>query len=72
MNNIGEIGFIEYKDKLTKVKIKEVHGNYYVVETEDDEILGIPPESYTYIWKNEEAYRHYKDWAGCQLVPQDN
>lgn len=53
-------GYIEYKDKLIKVEIVENKGGYLTVKTEDNEILGIPPESFTTVWPTKEMYERYK------------
>ena len=70
MYNVGDIGYIYYKEKVLEIKILEVHGPYYIVQTEEGEILGIPPESSTRIWKTKEDYEIYEAWKGYTLVPQ--
>lgn len=62
------IGYIKYNDKIIKVKVLETHGSYKVVQTEDGDILGIPPESGTHIWKTYEECDYYENMC-CDLVP---
>lgn len=70
MYNVGDFAYIEYRKKLVGVKILEVHGNYYIVETKGHEILGIPPESYTKLWRSKEEYDKYKLLESLSFIPQ--
>ena len=71
MYKVGDLGFIKYNDKLVTCQIMEIHGGYYVVKTEEGDILGIPPESNTYIWKTKQDYERYEAWKDYGFVPQE-
>ena len=56
-----EIGYILYNDAIIKVRVLERHGNDVVVETEHNELLGIPAEAGVRIYKTaEECNFHEK------------
>lgn len=58
-----QVGYILYEDKVIKVKVLEDSPSYKVVETENNELLCIPVESGTHIWKTEQECRE------CETSP---
>jgi len=52
-------GYIEYNNKVVQIEILKNYGNDLIVKTEENEILEIPPESYTFIWPNKELALKY-------------
>lgn len=61
------VGYIKYNGEILQVTVLEEHGSYKVVQTEHNEILGIPPEAGIHIWKTKEECEHYEncclDWV---------
>ena len=62
--------YIKYKDKIVEIRILENKPSYKIVETEDGEILCIPSESDTIIFKTKEEVQAYE--AGCYFVPMED
>ena len=61
-------GYIKYNNQILKIKILETHGGYKIVQTEDNEILGIPPESGTHIFKTYEECDYFEN-TPCDWIP---
>ena len=67
---IGDKGYIYYNDKILQVTIVELHGSYKVVATEENELLGIPPESGAVIWPTREECEMYNNCPWAYFTPQ--
>lgn len=52
-------GYIEYNNKIVQIEILKNYRNDLIVKTEENEILEIPPESYTFIWPDKELALKY-------------
>lgn len=63
-------GYIKYKDKIIHIKIIKDNPEYKIVETEDMDILGIPSESGTIIYKTKEECEHHENHCFDWFVPQ--
>ena len=60
------VGYIKYCGKVIQVTVLENRDGYKIVQTENNEILGIPPESGTRIWNTREECEyedHCLDWV---------
>lgn len=54
--------YIKYNNKIVKIKILQIiFKNYKVVQTEEGDILGIPPESGTHIYSSYEECDYYEN-----------
>lgn len=68
--SVGDEGYIKYNDKIVKVKIIEIRfENYKIIQTEDGDILGIPPEADTHIWKTYEDCDYHENYPCLWFVP---
>lgn len=63
------IRYIKYNDRIIKIKILKNQDGYLTVQTEDNEILGIPPEADTHIYKTYEDCEYYEDCCCDWFIP---
>lgn len=68
---IGDKGYIYYNDKILQVTLVETHGDYKVVATEENELLGIPVESGTTIFSTREECERYNNCPWAFFTPQE-